>query len=192
MSGILSYQHLERYVSEKIIFSNNPIENWQFQANTIDLRLGPVAYRVRSSFISPTVRVEEKISELLMYKLSLQDGAILEKGCIYIIPLQEILCLPSNIFGKTNPKSSTGRLDIFTRIMTDYNYKFNVIQSGYSGNLYVEVSPMSFTIKVRENDSLNQLRLIDGNNSRISEAELEKLYDDIPLLYDDKGCKLRK
>jgi dCTP deaminase len=192
MGGIQSYQHLKRFVDEKTIYSNSPFNDWQFQANTIDLRLGPVVYRVRSSFISFTKSVEDKINELLMYELNLQDGAILEKGCVYIIPLQEKLSLPPNIYGKTNPKSSTGRLDIFTRIITDYNYKFNVIQGGYSGNLYVEVSPMSFTIKVRENDSLNQLRLIDGDNVRLSQTELENLYDDTPLLYDDNGHDLPK
>ena len=192
MKGILSYQQLEQFVNEKRIISNRPIEKWQFQPNTIDLRLGSVACRVRSSFMSLTKNVEEKINENLMYTLSLKDGAILEKGCVYIIPLQERLNIPSHIYGKTNPKSSTGRLDIFTRIITDKNYRFNVIQPGYSGKLFVEVSPMSFTIKVRENDSLNQLRLIDGDDIRLSQNELEKFYDSFPLLYDKIGNPLPK
>ena len=190
MSGIKSYQHLKKYVDKKIIFSNSPINEWQFQANTIDLRLGSVAYRVRSSFISFTSSVKDKIDELLMYQLNLENGAILEKGCVYIIPLQEKLCLPNDIYGKTNPKSSTGRLDIFTRIITDKNYKFNIIQKGYKGNLYVEVSPMSFAVKIRENDCLNQLRLIEGDNVRLSQSELVNLYKDIPLLYDEHGHSL--
>lgn len=192
MSGILSYQHLKEFVDKKVIFANDPINDWQFQPNTIDLRLGPVAYRVRSSFIPLTKRVEDRIDEFLMYKVDLKDGAILEKGCVYIIPLKEKLDLPPDIYGKTNPKSSTGRLDIFTRIITDHNYRFNTVRSGYSGNLYVEVSPMSFTIKVRENDSLNHLRLITGDNVRVSQREVEEMYDSVPLLYDDDGNPLPK
>lgn len=190
MSGIESYQQLKKFTNEKIITSEIPIYDWQFQANTIDLRLGPIAYRVRSSFISFSTSVEKKVNELLMYQLDLKEGAILEKGCVYIIPLLEKLFLPDHIYGKTNPKSSTGRLDIFTRIITDNNFKYNIIQNGYKGNLYVEVSPMSFGIKVRENDCLNQLRLIEGNDVRLSESELIDLYKKIPLLYDDEGCYL--
>ncbi len=187
MDGILSYQYLERLVKERKIYANEPIRRWQFQPNTIDLRLDKVAYKVVSRFISSTKKVQDKINSFLTCKIDLKKGAILEKDSIYIIPLKEKLDLTTEIYGKANPKSSTSRLDIFTTILTDFNNRINIVQSGYSGNLYLEVSPMSFTIRVRENDSLIQLRLIYGNSMRLMKKDLKDYHKNIPLLYDADG-----
>ncbi|MBF0350869.1 MAG: 2'-deoxycytidine 5'-triphosphate deaminase [SAR324 cluster bacterium] len=187
MAGVLSSRQIQTLIQQGMIGSQTPFTSGQIQPNTLDLRLGAVCYRVRSSFLTRTARVEDKINELLMYELDLRQGAILEKGCVYIIPLQEMMNLPEHIHGRTNPKSSTGRLDIFTRVISDYDYRFNYVAPGYHGKLYVEVSPMSFTIEVHSGDSLNQLRLVNEHSLRLDENEIREYYKKFPLLYDDHG-----
>lgn len=187
MDGVLSYQIIKRYVTENKIYSKKKIEDWQIQPNTLDLRLGNIGYRVRTSFLSVDSAVSKKIGDYVMYEINLAQGAILEKGCVYVIPLMESLNLPNDIYGKTNPKSSVGRLDVFTRVISDANYRYNAISEGYQGKLYVEISPISFTIKVKEGDSINQLRLLKGNNVRLSDSELKAWYRKMPLLYNEKG-----
>lgn len=187
MNGILCIQNIQRLVNEGAINSDNEFSQEQFQPNSIDLRLGPIAYRVQSSFISECSKVSDKINDFLMYQIDLTRGAILEKNKIYIIPLLESLTLPESIRGTTNPKSSTGRLDIFTRIITDYNYRFNEIPIGYHGKLYLEIAPRSFTIKVRQGISLSQLRLMRGDNFRLTDDNILDYYKNCPLLFNDEG-----
>jgi dCTP deaminase len=187
MNGVLAIQQLIQLITDKAICSTKPIVHQQIQPNSLDLRLGAKAYRVRSSFISERQPVMSKVRELCMYELDLTQGAVLEKGKIYIIPLLESLDLPAQIHGYTNPKSSTGRLDIFTRVITDLNYRFNEVASGYHGNLFLEIAPRSFTILVREGDSLSQLRLVDGQDFKVTEDELRALYRQTPLLFDAEG-----
>lgn len=188
--GILGYQHFKRFVKKKIISSKEPVEGWQFQPNTLDLRLGSIAYRVKSSFFSINDKVGDKIKELLMYEMDIEKGAILEKGSVYIIPLQECLDLPKYIHGKANAKSSIGRLDIFTRLITDSNNEYNLVKNGYFGNLYVEISPLSFNIKIRKNDSLIQLKLANSESIRLNREKLKQLYNETPLLFDNEGNSL--
>src|SRR3989441_1958038 len=136
----------------------------QIQPASLDLRLGEVAYRVRASFLpGPDSTVAERIDELKLHEISLGDGAVLETGCVYIVPLMESLCLPPDIAACANPKSSTGRLDVFTRVIADQTRGFDRVNAGYHGPLYAEISPRTFPVLVREGSRLSQLRFRRGN-----------------------------
>jgi len=136
----------------------------QIQPASLDLRLGEIAYRVRASFLpGPNTTVAERIDELKLHEIALGDGAVLETGCVYIAPLLESLALPDNISAAANPKSSTGRLDVFTRVIADETRGFDRIRSGYHGPLYAEISPKTFPVLVREGARLSQIRFRHGN-----------------------------
>src|SRR5436190_118467 len=148
----------------------------QIQPASLDLRLGATAYRVRASFLpGPRTTVAERIDELKLHEIALGDGAVLETGCVYIVPLLESLALPSDIAAAANPKSSTGRLDVFTRVITDRARGFDRIEPGYHGPLYAEISPKTFPILVREGSRLSQLRLRRGY-SALDADELAALH----------------
>lgn len=183
-TGVLPFQHLAHAVRKGWVSSpRHPIEQFQFQPASLDLRLGSVAYRIRSSFLSGRESVQTKLESLTLYDIPLAPYAVLERGHVYLIPLLEELSLPAHIRAKANPKSSTGRLDIFTRVITDTNQRFDDIRPGYHGQLYLEVFSRSFTIKIHQGLSLNQLRLFAGYNT-IDDAHLRHLYNLEPLLYD--------
>jgi len=146
------------------IKAHYPFAPGQIQPASLDLRLGAIAYRVRASFLpGPGTTVTERLIELKLHEFSLTGGAVLETGCVYIVPLIERLALPGDIAGATNPKSSTGRLDVFTRVIADETRGFDRIEAGYSGPLYAEISPKTFPILVREGSRLSQLRLRHGD-----------------------------
>jgi len=148
----------------------------QIQPASLDLRLGAVAYRVRASFLpGPGITVGQRIAELKLHEFALTDGAVLETGCVYIVPLIESLALPANIAGATNPKSSTGRLDVFTRVIADETRGFDRVAAGYNGPLYAEISPKTFPILVREGSRLSQLRLRHGD-AALGAEELRALH----------------
>ena len=154
----------------------------QLQPASLDLRLGNVAYRIQTSFLPGKETVCEKLRRLMLYPLPLTEPAILERGHVYLIPLLEELALPKHIHAKANPKSSTGRLDVFTRVITDASRRFDDIRPGYRGQLFLEIYPRSFSIQVRCGLSLNQLRLFNGNGV-LGDSELSKLHQEEPLLY---------
>jgi len=156
------------------------------QPASIDLRLGDFAWALRCSFL-PDVEssVEEKLDDIAFQRIDLRDGATLERDRPYLIPLIEELALPDTIRAKANPKSSTGRLDVFTRVITDRNHRFDEIRPGYHGRLYLEVVPRSFAIYVRQGLALNQLRLSSGD-ARLDDAQLAALHQQFPLLYIDQ------
>jgi len=136
----------------------------QIQPASLDLRLGEVAYRVRASFLpGPNTTVAERIDELKLHEFSLSDGAVLETNCVYIVPLIESLALPDDIAAAANPKSSTGRLDVFTRVIADETRGFDRISAGYHGPLYAEISPKTFPVLVREGSRLSQIRFRRGH-----------------------------
>jgi len=136
----------------------------QIQPASLDLRLGEVAYRVRASFLpGPRTTVAERIDELKLHEIALGDGAVLETGCVYIVPLIESLALPPDIAASANPKSSTGRLDVFTRVIADGTRGFDRIEAGYHGPLYIEISPKTFPVLVREGSRLSQVRFRRGH-----------------------------
>jgi dCTP deaminase len=158
-----------------------PREN--IQPASLDLRLGEVAYRIRCSFLPGRHSVEQRVKDYVIDELDLhREGAVLETNRPYLIPLKERLALPPDVAGKANPKSSTGRLDVFTRVITDGSDRFDEIAPGYSGNLYLEVVPLSFAIRVREDLSLNQLRLSVGR-PQLSDDELRDFHRRQPLLF---------
>ena len=189
-TGILPYQELKDLSASGAIYADPPIEDRQFQPASLDLRLGKKAYRLLSSFLpeSPdtfgnqTNWVDAFQSDLVMYDMDISNGAILEKGHVYLVPLLERLHLPKGIRGRTNPKSSTGRLDIFTRVITNLNVGFDEIRPGYEGPLYLEIVPRSFTIRVKTGLALNQLRLMAGRPTA-SDTELRTIHRKSPLLY---------
>jgi len=206
--GILPVQKLKILRDLEILDSHPgyPINDNQFQPNSLDLRLGEVAYRVRCSFLPENETVEQKIEKLEQYSFSIKDGAVLEENCVYIIPLLERLNLPKshystqngvsdnseevklfspeNLSAKANPKSSTGRLDVFTRVITDYSHRFEEITPGYQGQLYLEVVPKSFSIKVRTGQRLNQLRVRHGFEV-VPDQDLLRIHASDPLLFDE-------
>src|SRR5438270_11171600 len=135
----------------------------QIQPASLDLRLGEVAYRVRASFLpGPDTTVAERIDQLKLHEIALGDGAVLETGCVYIVPLIESLALPPGLAAAANPKSSTGRLDVFTRVIADRARGFDQVEQGYHGPLYAEISPRTFPILVREGSRLSQIRFRRG------------------------------
>jgi dCTP deaminase len=141
-----------------------PFAAGQIQPASLDLRLGAVAYRVRASFLpGPGTPVARRIAELKLHEFALTGGAVLETGCVYIVPLIESLALPADIAAATNPKSSTGRLDVFTRVIADETRGFDRIEAGYHGPLYAEISPKTFPVLIREGSRLSQLRLRRGD-----------------------------
>jgi len=153
-----------------------PFTTDQIQPASLDLRLGAIAYRVRASFLpGPGITVAQRIGELKLHEFSLTGGAVLETGCVYIVPLIENLALPGDIAAATNPKSSTGRLDVFTRVIADQTRGFDRVEAGYRGPLYAEISPKTFPILVREGARLSQMRLRRGHTT-LDAAALRTLH----------------
>ena len=173
--GILPVQELSACFEKGFISSETELAKGQIQPASLDLRLGKRAWRIQASFlpgISQTV--QDKIEKFSMYALDLSDGAVLETGCVYIVELQERLALPPSLSGMANPKSSTGRLDVFTRLITDEAIEFEAVAAGYNGPLYAEISPRTFSVKVRQGSRLSQLRLRRGQES-LDDAALTQL-----------------
>jgi len=192
-SGIIPFQHLRTLVRQGAIKADNPITSEQIQPASLDLRLGTKAYRLLSSFLPEPSDQQSQFtiedlyrSDLVMYDMDLSQGAILEKGHVYLVPLMERLKLPKDIRGRTNPKSSTGRLDIFTRVVTDLHVGFDEIRPGYSGPLFLEIVPRSFTIRIQAGLALNQLRLMSGK-PLVSDSSLRALHRQTPLLCQNGG-----
>jgi dCTP deaminase len=141
-----------------------PFDADQVQPASLDLRLGDVAYRIRASFLpGPDHTVAERIEALKLHELDLTDSAVLERGCVYLVPLQESLALPAEVSAGANPKSSTGRLDVFTRVIGDRTRGFDTLPAGYSGKLYLEISPRTFPVRVRKGSRLSQMRFRLGD-----------------------------
>lgn len=141
----------------------------QIQPASLDLRLGHKAYRLRASFLPGDKRkVMDCLSDVHMHEVDLTNGAVLETGCVYLVPLQESLALPTEIAAAANPKSSTGRLDVFTRVICDFATQFDAMPAGYSGPLYVEIAPRTFSVLVRPGDRLVQMRFRQGDMNTLT------------------------
>ncbi|TVR98477.1 MAG: 2'-deoxycytidine 5'-triphosphate deaminase [Rhodospirillales bacterium] len=183
--GILPAQSIRALIRSAGIRSGQPIEEDQLQPASLDLRLGSVAYRVRASFLpGPGATVMARLCDFQMHEMSLAAGAVLERGCVYIVPVAESLALPDALSGVANPKSSIGRLDVFTRLITDGAVLFDHVAPGYQGPLYVEISPRTFSIVVREGSRLNQLRLVCGS-AATTDTALRRLHQVTPLVDGD-------
>jgi dCTP deaminase len=204
-TGILPSQELERQVRvSREIRSLEPIQDDQYQPASLDLRLGSVAYRVRASFLpGKDATVDMKLEDLAMHRMDIGNGAVLERGCVYIVPLLEGLALKKRTSAMGNPKSSTGRLDIFTRLITDYGTEFDRVREGYSGPLYAEVSPRTFSVLVRKGSRLNQIRIRRGNppssdgamrrlqaeHQVVTSISEDDIRDGVPVTVDVRGDK---
>lgn len=174
--GILPDREIAGLWEDGALAGPRPLDADQIQPASLDLRLGERAWRVRASFLpGPAHTVAEKLDRLKLHEVDLRAGAVLETGCVYIVPLLERLALPAAISASANPKSSTGRLDIFTRVMTDRGPEFDKIPAGYNGPLYMEVSPRTFPIVARTGSRLSQVRFRIGN-AMLSEADLQALH----------------
>jgi dCTP deaminase len=180
--GVLPAQALRALIGTGAITATPEILDAQIQPASLDLRLGPIAYRVRASFLAGAGRkVADRIAEFEMHRMDLTAGAVLEKGCVYVIPLMEHLALPAGITAVANAKSSTGRLDLLTRSITDGGTEFDRIPEGYHGPLYAEVCPKSFSVLVRAGQRLNQIRFRSGQ-SVLTDPELVALNAVEPLV----------
>lgn len=184
--GVFAAQSLRRAIELDWIRSGLSLrEPGRIQPASLDLRLGEVAWRLRCSFLPDRgSTVEDKLADLALEQIDLVRGAFLERNRPYLIPLAEELALPEHVRARTNPKSSTGRLDVFTRVITDRNNRFDEIHAGYRGRMYLEVVPRSFAIQVQRGVALNQLRLIAGDPA-LDDAGLRCIDPDLPLLYRD-------
>lgn len=185
-TGILPAQNIRELIDAGRITADSQIEDSQIQPASIDLRLGPIAYRVRASFLPGRFStVIDRIQAFHMAAIDLTRPAVLERGCIYIVPVLERVNLPSDMSASANPKSTTGRLDIFTRLITDYGIEFEQVPKGYSGQLYLEIVPRTFTIIVSEGTKLSQLRFLRGNpptsDNKMAELDMEE-----NLVYTDE------
>jgi dCTP deaminase len=184
--GVLPSQRLREAIAEEWLVAGPwriPAES--VQPASVDLRLGEHAWALRCSFLPDSdSTVEEKIEDIAFERIDLRDGATLERDRPYLVPLIEELRLPEAVRAKANPKSSTGRLDVFTRVLTDRSHRFDEIAAGYRGKLYLEVVPRTFAIRVKTGLALNQVRLMSGD-ARLDDEELQALHARSPLLYRD-------
>ncbi len=181
-NGVLPSQALRRLIAQGAIAADPAVLDDQLQPASLDLRLGTVAYRVRASFLSGKGRtVQDRLEEFTMHKVNLTEGAVLEKNCVYVIPLAERLALPPSVTAVANAKSSSGRLDLLTRTITDGGTEFDRIPEGYTGPLYAEVCPRSFSVLVRAGQRLNQIRFRSGQ-AVLTDAELTALHTADPLV----------
>lgn len=185
MTGVLPGQTIEKMLERGEIAVDSPCAEGQVQPASLDLRLGRVAYRVRASFLAGQgSSVADRLREFEMHRIDLNDGAVLEKGCVYVVPLMEQLALPDDVSAVANAKSSTGRLDLLTRTITDGGEEFDRIKPGYSGPLYAEICPRSFSVLVRPGMRLNQIRFRTGQ-AVLSDDELLDLHGKTPLVDGD-------
>jgi len=202
-TGILPSQEIEYLVkASKEIVALEPIQGDQIQPASLDLRLGSDAWRVRASFLpGRNATVMQRLADLEMHKMSIIEGAVLERGCVYIIPLLEGLRLRSRTSAMGNPKSSTGRIDVFVRLITDHGTEFDRVREGYNGPLYAEVSPRTFSVLVRKGSRLSQLRIRRGNpptgdetlrrlqeeHQLVDSISAEEIRDGVPVSMDLAG-----
>lgn len=183
--GILSDRAIGALFGGGQLKSEVMLDKDQIQPASLDLRLGGKAMRVRASFMpGRSSTVADKLEKLTLHEIDLEQGAVLETGCVYIVPLMESLDLPAEISASANPKSSTGRLDIFTRVMVDYAQEFDKVPAGYKGQLYLEISPRTFPIIVRRGSRLSQIRFRVGH-ALLNEAELLDLHKAETLVASD-------
>ena len=189
-AGVLSSQEILELIHKNVITSENGIEKDLIQPASIDLRLGIKAWRVPASFLpGKGNKVSSRLKDLAMHEFSLIDGAVLECGCVYIVKLLENVSLTDNLTGIANPKSSTGRLDVFTRLIVDGAMEFEEVPAGYQGPLYAEISPRTFSVLVRTGSRLNQLRLRRGQ-SFTSDKEMEILQEHVGLVRNQDNINL--
>lgn len=193
--GILPYQAISNMIRERVIYGKCEVGVDQIQPASLDLRLGSTAFRIRASFLPGSgTKVQDKLKELDAYQIDLTEGAVLERGCVYLVPLIESIALSTRISAIANPKSTTGRLDILTRLITDEGVAFDLIEPGYQGPLYLEVAPRTFSVVVREGTRLNQIRFRRGSATSASLAigEVRRLHTSGELVHSEHTQSLMR
>jgi dCTP deaminase len=203
-TGILPSQAIRALIANEEIVGAPEIGPDQIQPASLDLRLGKVAYRIRASFLPGAGTVRDKLADLKFHEIDLTKGAVLETGCVYLVPLIEKLKLRSTIAAFANPKSSTGRLDVFTRLIADHQDGFDSVDEGYEGPLFAEICPRTFSIKVRYGSRLNQIRFrrrvgqqLDAGElpGRVGDRALREVHGELGLVEGEavieEGLKLR-
>jgi dCTP deaminase len=198
-TGILPSQAIRQLIAAGEIAGAPAIEDAQIQPASLDLRLGKVAYRIRASFLPGTkATVRDKLAGLTFHEIDLTHGAVLEAGCVYLVPLIEHLKLRPTIAAFANPKSSTGRLDVFTRLIGDYQGSFDAVAEGYAGPLFAEICPRTFSIKVRYGSRLSQIRFrrrvsqqidADERPGRVGDRALRAIHSDVGLVEGDAAIR---
>lgn len=185
MTGVWSDRAIEAAITDGVIDASEAITAGQIQPASLDLRLGSVAYRVRASFLTGSGRtVADRLTDFTMHTVDLTAGAVLEKGCVYVVPLLEQLDLPQGVSGAASAKSSIGRLDLLTRIITDHGTEFDRIPEGYTGPLYVEICPQSFSVIAKTGQMLNQI-IFRAGQTVIDDAALSALHEETPIVSGD-------
>lgn len=181
-TGVLSDRQIKQMVAEGAIGASSPILNSQIQPASLDLRLGDKAFRVRASFLPGKANsVQARLEELTMHEITLTGGAVLEKGCVYVVPLMEHLRLPKGMTGAASAKSSIGRLDLMTRVITDQGVEFDRIPEGYEGPLYAEICPQSFSVVAQPGQLLTQVIFRNGRTF-LSDDELRDVHRRTPIV----------
>jgi dCTP deaminase len=198
-TGILPSQALRSLIAGGEIKAAPDITPDQVQPASLDLRLGKVAYRIRASFLpGPDATVRDKLAELKFHEIDLTQGAVLEAGCVYLVPLIEQLNLRATIAAFANPKSSIGRIDVFTRLIADRQDSFDAVEEGYSGPLFAEICPRTFSIKVRYGSRLSQIRFLrrvgqqldtDERPGRVRDRALREIHSDVGLVEGDAAIR---
>ena len=182
MNGILVSQTLRRLVEDGAIQSLRPLQDGQIQPSSLDLRLGARVWQLQCSFLPGSAGIAVKLGRLATatWRLDRNEPLVLHRGGVYLIEIEEVLELPPGVWGRGNPKSSTGRLDVFVRLLTEHGYAFDTVPAGYQGRLFLEITPQSFHVAVRRGDCLGQLRLAMGKPG-LSAAQLQARQDDDPV-----------
>ena len=184
-TGVLADRQIRQMIADGGISAASPILNEQVQPASLDLRLGAVAYRVRASFLpGKASTVEQRLTELTMHEVALTGGAVLEKGCVYVVPLMERLTLPEGMTAAASAKSSIGRVDLMTRIITDHGIEFDRVPEGYDGPLYAELCPQSFSVVAQPGQLLNQVIFRHGK-TLLSDDELRAVHARSPIVSGD-------
>ncbi len=182
MDGILVSQTLRQMVEDGQIQALRPVTPEQLQPSSLDLRLGARIWQLQCSFLPGGQGIERKLGRLATasWRLNRHEPTVLHRGGVYLAEVEEVLELPEQVWGRGNPKSSTGRLDIFVRLLTEHGHAFDTVPAGYHGRLFLEITPQSFHVSVRRGDCLGQLRLARGRPS-VPVDELRRLQEDDPL-----------
>jgi dCTP deaminase len=184
--GIYTHVEIDELLANRAVTAALPIAPDQVQPTSLDLRAGPRAFRIRAGFLPTRHSVKERLADLALFEIDLEGGAVFEPGHIYLVPLEEELALPPGVCARANPKSSIGRVDLFTRVICDRAARFDDIPDGYRGKLYVEVVPSSFPVRLRRGSRLNQLRFF-AEDSMLSDAEHRAAHAAEPLVLDRDG-----
>ena len=190
MNGSLTFDDYKKLIKDKEIETKD-FNQSRVQPSSMDLTLSNECYELRYSFLSPKGKIRNKLKTLSIKRYDLTNGLVFKKNHTYLVRLNEKLNLNSPIKGKCNPKSSTGRLDIFCRVILDYTDEYEKVPYGYSGDIFLEVTTRAFDIFLTKGDSLNQMRLTNISNDFIRDEDLRKFHNNEAIIFDQNDYLLK-